>query len=965
MCKPLSSFHFSKVKIYNMKNWLVLLIACCFCGYLSAQSFTITGKAVDETGQVLPGANVALQYPWGEEVNVTAAESNGRFFFKNIEAGGYKVLVSFLGFEALEQEVTVTNANIDMGSLTLKAGATTLDEVVVKERMATATQDGDTTSFNAGAFKVMKDASAEELLEKMPTVSIQNGKIQAQGEEVKQVLVDGRPFFGNDPAAALKSLPAEVVSKIQIYDQASDQSKFTGFDDGNTSKTINIITNTGMGNGQFGKIYGGYGTDERYQAGGNMNFFNGDQRISVIGMSNNINIQNFSTDDILGVMGGGGGRGGRGGGGRSGGRGGRSGGVDDFLVNAQNGIARTHAFGLNYADKWGKKWDVAGSYFFNNSDSYSEESISQQFIGGQGLGEIYTENATSNSNNTNHRLNGRIEFELDSMNSFIIRPNISLQLNDGNSNTLGETVFGNDLLGQTDSRYNSDLMGLNLTNNLLWQHKMKKKGRTFSVNLSNGYAPKEGNSLLRSESVFASPITTTDTLNQQSTLDLNSWNVKTTLNYTEPISETSQLILDYEISYQQEDSDKSTFDFSELTNNYSDLNTQFSNVFSNDYTTHRGGIGYNYRPSRDMMIIARARYQHATLNNDQTFPQMLQTGQTFKNFVPFAMLRYNINGREKSLRVFYRTNTDLPSIEQMQNVVNNSNPLQLSSGNPNLKQSYSNSMFVRYSATNTEKSRVFYAMLGGTLTNDQIANATYFARSDDPIFSEFGLDSLSRGTQLTIPVNLDGYRNVRSFITYGVPVKALKSNFNLDLNYTYTRSPGLIDNNINYSNNHAFGTGLTLSSNISDRVDFTLIARPSYNRVVNSLQTSSNTEFYSQDSRIKFNWIVIEGLVLRNELAHQFYSGLSGGFNDAYMIWNVGIGKKIFKNERGEVTLSVNDLLNQNRNISRTVTETYIQDSRTNALTRFFMLNFTYNLRNFNTGKVKTEEEQGGRPPWG
>ena len=148
-------------------------------------------------------------------------------------------------------------------------------------------------------------------------------------------------------------------------------------------------------------------------------------------------------------------------------------------------------------------------------------------------------------------------------------------------------------------------------------------------------------------------------------------------------------------------------------------------------------------------------------------------------------------------------------------------------------------------------------------------------------------------------------------------------------------------------------------------MDFTLIARPSYNRVVNSLQTSSNTEFYSQDSRIKFNWIVIEGLVLRNELAHQFYSGLSGGFNDAYMIWNVGIGKKIFKNERGEVTLSVNDLLNQNRNISRTVTETYIQDSRTNALTRFFMLNFTYNLRNFNTGKVKTEEEQGGRPPWG
>ena len=950
-----------------MKNRTTIFFLILLAANLSAQTFTITGKAVDDTGAPLPGANVALQYPWGEEVNVTAAENNGRFFFPKIEAGGYKVLVSFLGFEALAQEVTVSDANIDMGNLSLIASATNLEEVVVKERMTNAAQDGDTTSFNAGAFKVMKDASAEELLEKMPTVTIQNGKIQAQGEDVKQVLVDGRPFFGNDPAAALKNLPAEVVSKIQIYDQASDQSKFTGFDDGNTSKTINIITHTGMSNGQFGKIYGGYGTDEKYQAGGSMNFFNGDQRISLIGMSNNINIQNFSTDDILGVMGsGGGGRGGRGGGGRSGGGSwGRGGGVDNFLVNAQNGIARTHALGINYADKWGKKWDVSGSYFFNNSDSYSEELLTQQFIDGQGLGEIYSEESNANSNNTNHRLSGRIEIELDSMNSFIVRPNLSLQLNDGNSSTLGETVFENDLLGQTYSRYNSDLTGLNFTNNFLWQHKMKKKGRTFSVNLSNGYAPKNGNSQLRSESAFTTPFPSTDTLNQKSTLDVNSWNVKTTLNYTEPINETNQLMADYEISYQQEDSDKSTFDFSEATSDYTDLNTQYSNVFSNDYTTHRGGLGYMYRPSRDMMIMARARYQYATLNNDQTFPQMLETGQTFKNFVPFAMLRYNINGREKSLRVFYRTNTNLPSIEQLQNVVDNSNPLQLSSGNPNLKQSYSNSMFIRYSATNVEKSRVFYAMLGGTLTNDQIANATYFARSDNPIFAELGLDSLNRGTQLTLPVNLDGYRNVRSFITYGLPVNVIKSNFNLDLNYTFTRNPGLIGDQLNFSNNHAFGTGLTLSSNISDKVDFTLIARPSYNRIINSLQTDSNTEYYSQDSRIKFNWIIVEGLVLRNELAHQFYSGLSDSFNDSYMIWNFGLGKKVFKNQRGEVTLTVNDLLNQNRNISRTVTETYIQDSRTNALTRFFMLNFTYNLRNFNTGKEKTEEERERRPPWG
>jgi len=326
------------------------------------------------------------------------------------------------------------------------------------------------------------------------------------------------------------------------------------------------------------------------------------------------------------------------------------------------------------------------------------------------------------------------------------------------------------------------------------------------------------------------------------------------------------------------------------------------------------------------------------------------------------MLRYNINGREKSLRVFYRSSTQLPSIEQLQNVVDNSNPLQLSTGNPNLNQSYSNRLFVRYQGTNAEKSRVFYVMLSGTLTNDYIANATYSARDDHPIFN--GLD-VQPGTQLTQPVNLDGYRNIRSYVTYGVPVGAIKSNFSMELNYTYGRTPGQIGDLLNYANSNTYGTGLTLSSNISDRIDFNIAARPSYNKVVNTLQRTSNTEYLSMNTRLKFNWIIVEGLVLRNEMAHQLYAGLSDSFNDNYWLWNFGLGKKLFKNERGEITLTVNDLLNQNQNITRTITETYIQDSRTNALTRFVMLNFTYDLRNFNTGKQKTKiSEDEMRPPW-
>ena len=202
-----------------------------------------------------------------------------------------------------------------------------LNEVVVKGKIVSAEQKGDTLQFNADAFKVNRDAQAEDLLKKMPGVDMTGGTIKVQGETVQEILVDGKPFFGDDPTIALRNLPAEVVAKIEIFDRQSDQSQFTGVNDGNTTKTINIVTRADKRNGQFGKVYAGVGTAGTYAAGGSVNIFDGERRISVIGQSNNINQQNFSSQDLLGVQGSSGGGGGRGGrGGRGGGRGGRGGG---------------------------------------------------------------------------------------------------------------------------------------------------------------------------------------------------------------------------------------------------------------------------------------------------------------------------------------------------------------------------------------------------------------------------------------------------------------------------------------------------------------------------------------------------------------------------------------------------------------------------------------------------------------
>ncbi|MBK9016429.1 MAG: TonB-dependent receptor [Saprospiraceae bacterium] len=934
----------------------LLFLAAAICA--SAQSFTIKGKVVDDKNVSLPGANVVLQYPWGEMVTATATESNGSFELKNVEKGGYSLVVTFLGYEDLKREVTVSTKDMDLGTLTLNPGATMLGEVTVKEQVVMGKVGGDTVQYNADAFKVMKDASAQDLIEKMPTVTNEGGTVKAQGENIQQVLVDGKPFFGNDPTAALKNLPAELIEKIQIFDQQSEQSQFTGVQDGNTTKTINIVTRKGMNNGQFGKVYAGYGWEDKYQAGGNTNIFKGNRRISLIGMSNNINVQNFSMDDILGVTGSSGGGGNRGGGRGGGGRGGAS----DFLVQSSGGISTTHAFGVNYTDKWGEKLDVTGSYFFNKSNNESIKNLTRQFVSEEGLGDVYEENNTAETDNTNHRLNFRATWQIDSANSILIRPRATWQVNDGLSSTFGQTANATELQNQTDNNFKSKYDGLSFNNSILWRHKFSKASRTFSVDVSNGYNPKTGSSTKRSFDSFYFPTAKFDTLDQRSSLSASTWNMAANFEYTEPLTQYSQLLLNYRASYQQEESDKQTYDFWPITQTYSLINSTLSNVFSNDYITQSGGVGYNYSKGRDLNWNVRANYQWAELANQPEFPTGPKTTITFSNVLPSASLRYNLD-KQRSIRFNYRTNTQLPSVSQLQNVVDNSNSLQLSTGNPALVQSYQHNLFMRYQATNTEKSTVLFAMLGGGLTGNYIGNSTWYAGSDTPLFDSL---DVAPGAQIRQPVNLDGYRNMRSFVSYGFPLKFFKSNLSFNISYNYGRTPGLVNGSENISDNHSISTGVTLASNISPKLDFNISLRPGWNKATNSLQTASNTEYFSQNSSLRFNWIIYEGLVFRTDIAHQYYNGLSAGFDQNYVLWNLAIGKKLFKNERGEIALALNDVLNENRNISRNVTETYIEDSRTNALQRFVMLSFTYNIRVFGTAPQtgpSDERRWEGRPP--
>ncbi|MBL7726496.1 MAG: carboxypeptidase regulatory-like domain-containing protein, partial [Dinghuibacter sp.] len=346
-----------------------------------AQKGIIAGIVTGPDGKTtLNGATVRL-------VNVNdslkrklgQSDEKGFFTFTGLTRSTYNLTITYIGhLPKVIYGIKVSDSLVNLGKIAMNKKPTEGETVTVVAQVP-VTQKGDTIQYSAAQFKTNPDATVEDLVKKLPGITIENGVVKAQGEEVRKVTIDGRDFFGDDATAALRNLPAEIVDKIQVFDRLSDQAQFTGFDDGNSQKAINVVTKAGMRNGQYGRLFAGYGTDNRYAAGGNMSFFKGSRRVSLIGQANNTNQQNFSAQDILGVTssGGGGGRGGMGGGaqggggrggmggggGFTGGRGGMGGGGNNFFVGQQQGINTTNSFGINYSDAWSKKLNVTGSYF--------------------------------------------------------------------------------------------------------------------------------------------------------------------------------------------------------------------------------------------------------------------------------------------------------------------------------------------------------------------------------------------------------------------------------------------------------------------------------------------------------------------------------------------------------------------------------------------------------------------------
>jgi hypothetical protein len=944
--------------------YILLLIFLCQ-GFAKAQTSSIYGKVVNDSDRSpLVGVGVLLYTPDSLQQFTAVTGKNGVFVFDNITQDKYKLQISYIGFQTVITDVNVNKPTVNAGMLKMKCLSTTMKTAVIVGKVIPVEQKGDTTEFNAEAYKTHPDATTEDLVNKMPGVSSQNGSVTVNGEQVAQVLVDGEPFFGNDATIALKNLPAEIVDKIQVFDKLSDQAQFTGIDDGNSQKTINIVTKKNRRNGLFGKGYAGYGTDGRYIAGGNLNSFDGTSRFSVIGLANNVNQQNFSTEDILGALGGGGqgrggqGRGGSGGGGGAGNGTGYSSGANNFLVGQQGGITTTNSIGLNYTNAWNNnKVRLTTSYFFNNASNTNSTISSTAYTNGLQNSNILNDTNRSNNSNFDHRLNGRFQWNMDSTNSLIITFKGTLQQTKSSTILSENSILGDIMQSFSKDSNTSSNKGYDFSENILFMHKFHKKGRSISLNVGSDINHKNTPGNLYA---FNGYLMDTTLLNQQYSQLTQGITLSSSLSYTEPLDTVSQLQFNYSPSIVINNTDKMTYNIDSLTNTYTAFDTSLSNKYYSTYLTQVGGISYRLNKGKKFFLTLSGNLQYSTLNSQEQFPQAnLDVQRYYTAFVPRMMFNYRFT-QNKNVRVMYQTSISPPSISQLQNVVNNSNPLLLSTGNPYLKQSYTQTFTTRYGATNSKQGSTFLVYVNGSYIQNYVGNASYIP-SHDTTFS--GGIFVPKGSQLSIPENLEGYVSAKSFITYGRTINPLKINLNLNGGEAFSRTPALINGETNFSSNYTTSGGLVISSNISTNVDFTLSYTDNYSHVKNTLQNQADDSYLNQVYAGKINLILLKGIVFNSGLTQTVYTGLSQAYNQSVLLWNGSIGYKFLKQQALLISVSAFDILKQNKSISRTVTDTYIQDSQTVVLQRYFMFNIQYNVRNFK--KPKTPDSPSNSPPSG
>ena len=995
-----------------MQRFILSIFTLAFAVSAFAQTGKVTFSLIDsETKQGVMGAVVEV-YPTAkpDSKKYYTSGANGYVSIQGLSYGSYTLVATFIGYKDLQKEFRISDTSLSLGKLVMTESAERIETVVKTVKALRTSQNGDTLSYSAGAFKVSNDADVEGLLKKMPGININNGSVEAQGETIKKIFVDGKEFFGEDVNTAIKSLPAEAVDRIEVFNKLSDNAEFSGMDDGDGYKAINIVTKENMRQGQFGKMYAGLGYEpdsddklakgHKWIAGGNINFFQGDARVSLIGLFNNVNQQNFSFEDILGVSGAN-----KGGGG--GGRGMRHT-VGSYMVQPQSGVALVNSVGANYSDEWGRRKNVKfqGSFFFNHTDTENNSRTEKWYESPMPIGYMYNE-GFSNTLNLNARFNARLDWKISRNASLMSRTAFSYQGNNPESKSQGYTIGENDDAEELEGSSHQSLAYSKSTN---WSRmnafqfseflqlriKLGKPGRTLSVsgrinyqnnereqktsaNDANGirYNTSEydtqfdnyfgvGKSWLdmANNSLLYSP------LYQYITRPTEEYAYRVFVTYNEPITNSSQFSFQYRMSYDKEVNDKTTY-YADENYKYTqeDLNPNMTQKFQSGFWNHRIGPGFRYSKNKNSIVL-NLFYQRSELNGAIIGEQGDKINKPYNNYSYFGMANIAFN-KENTLRIFLRSWSDNPSVTQLQSIFDVSNPQYISIGNKALNPAFAHNISAHYNLSKVDKGITFMWMFNTQIQQDYISTSVWNNPNGWPLPNDFNGIAVPKDKngeayhpkEVTSYENMDGYFSVRTHISLGVPLSFMKCNLNIKGGVNYNRIPSAIyitdtetdvlknmmNHNFqtNLANNIGYDAGVTLGSNISENLDFTLSWNGTYSQAWNTIgQTEKNDYFYHTASG-NVKWTFLKRLTLTAAVSYVQYKGITTKYNEDYVLCNLYLGCKVFKNKRGEVQVGVNDLLNQNTSFARSTGSGYTQNAWNSCIGRYFSVQFVYNLRHF------------------
>ena len=863
-------------------------------------------------------------------VSFTRADSTGKFKLTSLDKGKYLISSSYVGYVPVWKAIELKEAQeLNLGNI-IMTDLTAAGNVTVTARRAPVTINNDTVEFNTENFKTQPNAVVEDLLKKLPGVTVDNdGTVRVNGQKINRVLVNGKEFFTGDPKMATKNLDADAVDKVQVFDKKSDRAEFTGVDDGQSEKSINLKLKKDRNKSLFGKVTAGAGSDKRYDAQTNINKFNGDQQLSVIGMGNNTNRQGFSITDVLNFSGELS-RGMRNGGGitiRTGG------GPDDNGLPVtgtgqnQQGVATTLAGGINFNDTWNKKTDVNASGMGSNIDLHTDRNtVRQNLI--PGSNSSYESNSNTAHNNRQQRINMSVDSKFDSATSLKFTPQFTTQQTDTRSLSNYVTLDNkgaklND--GLTDSKTHSD--AFNFGGNALFRKRLKKKGRTISSTLNLVYNDSRQNGAYYSRSTFyPGGIASKDSItNQRNRQEAVTRSLGGNVVYTEPVGKRS--LFEFSVYYNSSvgESKRSTYDYG-TSGKYDQLNLLQSNDFKSEYNYTGGSINFRSNQKKINYTIGSSLQEATLYSTNNTNGSLIK--QSFTDLLPNAMIQYKMNST-RNLNLNYSTSTTQPNTNQLQPVTNVSDPINTYTGNPNLKRSYAQSLSLNYFSANMYTQRNFFAFISASKTDNAIVSSDVIQ---------------ANGSRVTMPVNTNGMYTIFGNINAGFPLKKIKSRVDIGIGSNIIHNIGFVNGAKNEIDNASIGPNLSYSYSLENKVDITVTGRLNISKAKYSLQQQLNSNYLQQVYGFGMTNYLPWGIVFNNDFTYTINSGRADGYNTKVPFWNASFAKGFLKNKRAEVKFSAFDLLNQNQGVSRNANQNYIEDTRYNVLQRYFLMSFTYSL---------------------